>query len=260
MVSAKAYTRAVSPLLGDCELTHLVREAIDVSEAIRQHDRYEAALAAGGLDVVHLAPLADMPDATFVEDTALILGEHAVVLVPGAPSRRNETQSVASALASDFIVHHLAEGHVDGGDVLRIGRHLHVGRSGRSDDAGIKALGELAGRLGYEVFPASVRGCLHLKSAVTLAGPDAAGKEILVHNPQMVDPRQFDSVEPLAVADGETWGANVVRAGSSLLVAADSPSTAELLRDRGFNVVELDISQMRKAEAALTCMSLIAGD
>jgi dimethylargininase len=253
-----AFTRAVSPRLFACETTQAFDVPIDPVRAIRQHAAYEDALIEAGLAIVRLPALPDHPDGVFVEDMAILLGGHAIVTRPGAASRAGEAESVAQGLAEAFSVHRLRAGHVDGGDVLEIGRTLYVGLSARTDEAGVQALGELAGPLGYRVVPVRVAGCLHLKSAATFAGPDAAGNPILVHNPDWVAAALFEGVEPLAVAPGEAYGANVLRAGAALLAAADSPRTAENLTARGFNVATLDISEMRKADAALTCMSLIA--
>lgn len=257
MFTGTAFTRVVSSRLAECETTQAGR--VDVARAVAQHAAYERALRDADLAIVRLAPLDAFPDAVFVEDTALLLGGHAIVTRPGAASRAGETQSTAEALAGDFVVHRLGSGHVDGGDVLAIGHTLYVGLSGRTDRTGIRALADLAAPLGYTIVPVSVSGCLHLKSAATFAGPDAAGTPILVHNPDWVSAALFAGVEPLAVVPGETYGANVVRAGERLLAAADSPGTADRLSGRGFDVVTLDISEMRKADAALTCMSLIAG-
>jgi dimethylargininase len=245
-----AFTRAVSPRLAECETTQDGR--VDVVRAVGQHAGYEAALAEAGLEVRRLAPLVDFPDAVFVEDTALLLGEHAVILRPGAASRAGEAGSTAAGLADAFTLHRLDAGHVDGGDVLRIGRTLHVGLSSRTDQAGLRALAQAVAPLGYDVVPVPVAGGLHLKSAAT----SVAG--VLVHNPDWVSASYFAGVEPFAVAPGEPFGGNVLLAGATLLAAADSPRTADALAARGFEMVSLDISEMRKADAALTCMSLIA--
>ena len=245
-----AFTRAVSPRLAECETTQA--EPVDVARAVAQHAAYEAALAATGLEIHRLAALDDFPDAMFVEDTALLLGEHAVILRPGAASRAGETASTADGLAGHFTLHRLETGQVDGGDVLRIGHILHVGISTRTDLAGIRALGGLIAPLGYAVVPVPVAGGLHLKSAATCVN------NVLVHNPDWVSPRHFEGVEPLPVAPGEALGGNVLLAGETLLTPADSPRTAEALAARGFAIVTLDISEMRKADAALTCMSLIS--
>ncbi len=244
-----AFTRAVSPRLAECETTQA--ERVEVARAVAQHAAYEAALAKAGFAVRRLPALDDFPDGVFVEDTALLLGGHAVILRPGAASRAGETESTAAGLADKFTLHRLETGHVDGGDVLRIGRTLHVGISSRTDMAGIRALGELVAPLGFAVVPVPVAGGLHLKSAATCVNG------VLVHNPAWVAPHHFAGTEPLAVAPGEPLGGNVLLAGETLLTAADSPRTAEALAARGFKVVSLDISEMRKADAALTCMSLI---
>jgi dimethylargininase len=250
MTAGTAFTRAVSPRLADCETTQA--EPVDVARAVEQHAAYEEALAEAGLKVRRLPPLDDFPDGMFVEDTALLLGDHAVILRPGAASRAGETASTADGLAGDFAVHRLVTGHVDGGDVLRIGRTLYVGISTRTDLAGIRALGELIAPLGFAVVPVPVAGGLHLKSAATCVNG------VLVHNPDWVAPYHFEGVEPLQVAPGEALGGNVLLAGDTLLTPADSPRTAEALAARGFATVSLDISEMRKADAALTCMSLIS--
>lgn len=245
-----AFTRAVSPRLAECETTQA--ERVDVARATLQHAAYELALTEAGFEVRRLAALDEFPDGVFVEDTALLLGDHAVILRPGAASRDGETDSTALGLTNSFVIHRLDAGHVDGGDVLRIERTLYVGISSRTDLAGIRALGELVAPLGYSVVPVPVAGGLHLKSAATCVN------DVLVHNPAWVSAGQFPGTDPLPVAPGEDLGGNVLLAGETLLTAADSPHTAEALAARGFRTVTLDISEMRKADAALTCMSLIA--
>jgi dimethylargininase len=245
-----AFTRAVSPRLAECETTQ--QGHVDVARAVQQHAAYEQALADAGFDVRRLPPLDDYPDGVFVEDNALLLGAHAVILRPGAASRAGETASTAEWLSAAFALHRLGMGQVDGGDVLRIGTTLYVGISGRTDLAGIRALGTVVAPLGFAVVPVPVAGGLHLKSAATCVN------NVLVHNPDWVSADRFAGVEPLAIAPGEALGGNVLLAGETLLTPADSPRTAEALAARGFRTVTLDISEMRKADAALTCMSLIS--
>jgi dimethylargininase len=253
----RAFTRAVSPKLAECELTHLDRVPIDPRAAGLQHSAYETALADSGLEVVRLAALPDHPDAVFVEDTALLLGGHALILRPGVASRASETESTADGLAAYFEVHRVDHGSLDGGDVLRIDRTLYVGRSTRTDGDGIAELGRLAGPLGYRVVEARLRDCLHLKTGATLAGLDASGRPVLLFNPRCVDPKQFADVEPLAVDDREPAAANCLRVADRLVLPAGNPRTARRLRDRGFQVTEVDVSELQKAEAGVTCMSLI---
>jgi len=248
-----AFTRAVSPRLGECALTHLDRTAINVARAIEQHAAYEEALRDANVEVVRLPELSGHPDAVFVEDTALLLGEHAVITRPGAPSRADETESTATGLAPHFTVHRLPGGVLDGGDVLRIGGRLYVGQSSRTDSAGTRALADLVAPLGYEVVPVALGRCLHLKTAATYAG-----EGVVLVNPDWVDAALLEGARPLPVEADEPFAANVVRAGERLIMAAGSPKTAASLRRHGFTVVEIDLSELQKAEAGGTCMSLIA--
>jgi dimethylargininase len=253
----RAFTRAVSPRLAECELTHLERTPIDAAKAAAQHDAYERALVGAGLEIVRLPALADDPDAVFVEDTALLLDGHAVITRPGAESRRGEIDSTAAGLADHFALHRIERGFLDGGDVLRIGRTLYVGLSTRTDSAGLSALAALERPLGFQVVEAKLRDCLHLKTGATFAGADANGTPVLLFRERSVDPEQFAGVEPMAVASGEAAAANCVRAGDRLILPAGNPHTAARLRERGFHVVEVDVSELQKAEAGVTCMSLI---
>ena len=251
----RAFTRAVSPRLPECQLTHLARVPIDAARAMQQHTAYERALEEAGLEIVRLPELPDDPDAVFVEDTALLLGDHAVITRPGAASRIGETGSTAAGLEREFELHRIKTGFLDGGDVLRIGRTLYIGQSSRTDATGIESLRTLAEPLGYEVVRAELRDCLHLKTGATFAGPDGAGTPLLICSEAAVDPRQFRGVEAVAVL--EPAAANCVRANDRLILPAGNPRTAELLRNRGFRVVEVDVSELQKAEAGVTCMSLI---
>ena len=248
-----AFTRQVSPRIVDCALTHLDRQPIDADRAAAQHAAYEDALRNVGFDIVRLPYLADDPDAVFVEDTAILLGEHAVITRPGTPSRADEVHSTAAGLGNHCSVHWIAAGTLDGGDVLKIGDTLYVGQSSRTDAEGTGALESIAQPLGYRVVPVELGRCLHLKTAATYAG-----RNILLVNPAWVDPSIFTGTEPLPVADDEPFAANVVRAGEHLIHAAGSPKTAQSLRDRGFDVTEVDLSELQKAEAGGTCMSLIS--
>jgi dimethylargininase len=253
----RAFTRAVSPRLSECQLTHLQRVPIDADRATAQHAAYEQALRDAGFDIVRLPDLPDDPDAVFVEDTALLLEGHAVITRPGVATRADEVDSTARGLPDDFELHRLERGYVDGGDVLRIGRTLYVGRSTRTDAEGIGALAELVQPIGYKVIEAQLRDCLHLKTGATFAGEDARGTPVLLYSERSVDPAQFAGAEPLAVDEAEPAAANCVRGGDRLILPAGNPRTLARLRDRGFRVTEVDVSELQKAEAGVTCMSLI---
>lgn len=253
----RAFTRAVSPKLAECELTHLERASIDPQAADLQHSAYEQALADAGCDVIRLADLPGHPDAVFVEDTALLLGDHAVITRPGVASRASEAESTAAGLAAHFELHRMESGYLDGGDVLRIGDTIYVGRSSRTDASGISELRRIVSPLGCRVVEAELRDFLHLKSGTTFAGPDAAGTPVLLFSQRSVDAAQFAGVEPMAVDEHEAPAANCLRVGDHLIVPAGNPRTAEALRRRGFDVFEIDVSELQKAEAGVTCMSLI---
>jgi dimethylargininase len=231
---------------------------IDVAKATAQHAAYEQALKDAGLEVVRLPDLPDDPDAVFVEDTAILLGERAVITRPGTPSRRDEINSTADGLAPYFTVHRVEAGNLDGGDVLKVGKTLYVGQSNRTDAEGTEALAAIVSSLGYIVVPVQLGRCLHLKTAITFAGPDEHGTPTLLANPEWVDTSLFGTMQVLTVAADEPYAANVVRAGDRLIMAAGSPATAAKLRERGFTVVELDLSELQKAEAGGTCMSLLS--
>lgn len=251
-----AYTRAVSPRLAECALTHLERRPIDPERAAAQHASYEAALADAGCTIIRLPDLPDHADAVFVEDTAILLGDDAIVTRPGAPSRAEEADSTAAGLAAHFRVHRLGDGTLDGGDVLRIEQTLYVGLSSRTDAAGAAALGQLAAPLGYRLVTVEPSRCLHLKTAVTYAGRDAAGRPTILVNPDWVDADLFADVRAVAVA--EPSAANAIRVGDRLFLPAGNPRTAEQLCLAGFNLVEVDVSELQKAEAGVTCMSLVS--
>jgi dimethylargininase len=253
----RAFTRAVSPRIAECQLTHQQRVPVDPAKAATQHAAYEQAIADSGFEIVRLPDLPEDPDAVFVEDTALVLDGHAIITRPGAASRIREIGSTASGLAGHFELHHVDRGFLDGGDVMRIGETLYVGLSTRTDLEGIAALRKVAERIGYSVVQAELRDCLHLKTGATFAGEDPAGTPVLLYNPRAVDRTQFSCVEPFAVTNGEPAAANSLRVGNRLILPAGNSRTADALRNRGFTVVEVDVSELQKAEAGVTCMSLI---
>lgn len=253
-----AFTRQVSPRIAECALTHLDRQPINASLAAEQHAAYEQALRDAGFRLIRLPYLADDADAVFVEDTAVLLGEHAVITRPGAPSRRDEIDSTADGLAPYFTIRRLTAGNLDGGDVLKIGRTLYVGQSSRTDAEGTKSLEDAVRPLGYTVMPIELGRCLHVKTAITVAGLNGDGRPVLLANLDWIDPGRFEEADVIGVANDEPFAANVVRAGERLIMAAGSPRTAAKLRERGFIVVEVDLSELQKAEAGGTCMSLIS--
>ena len=248
-----ALLREVSPSLAACELSFLERAPIDVERARAQHAHYAAELAALGCGIEWLAPLPENADAVFVEDTAVVLPEVAVITRPGVASRRNEVESVAASLAGHRPLKRIvAPGSLEGGDVVRIGRDLHVGASGRSNASGIEQLRAALAPFGYRVASVGMRDCLHLKSAATFIPPD-----ILLVNPAWVDPNVFDARTVIEVDDGEAFAANTLTVQGVTLLSAAFPRTERRLREAGVTTRALDVSELQKAEAALTCMSLM---
>lgn len=234
-------------------MTHLQREPIDVALAGRQHAAYEEALREAGCEVRQLPEQPDWPDSVFVEDTAIVLDEVAVATRPGAYSRRGEVASVADALAEFRDVLTIeAPATLDGGDVLRLGKRLYVGVSTRSNRAGIAQIGGLLAPFGYRAQGVSVEGCLHLKSAVTQVADD-----LLLVNAERVDPRSFAGWNSIACDPVEPDAANALRIGDRVILSASWPRTAARLRQAGIDVRTVAMSEMEKAEGAVTCCSLI---
>jgi dimethylargininase len=248
-----ALMREVSPALARCELTHLVREPIDIARAREQHALYARTLERLGARVRQLPGSDDLPDCVFIEDTAVVVEEVAVMMRPGAASRRGEVLAVAGALeALRPLVWIQGPGCIDGGDVLRIGRQIYVGRSSRTNGHGITQLRELLEPHGYRVEGVEVRGCLHLKSAVT-----ALSEELLLINPAWVSQDVFESCETVAVHEAEVYGANALRVGSGIVYPEHFPRTAERLEKRGLKIERVACDELAKAEGAVTCCSIL---
>ena len=248
-----ALTRAVSSAMERCELTQLPRSTINIALARSQHAAYEQTLRELGCRIERLAEEPRLADSVFVEDTALVLDELAVITRPGAESRRAETATIAAALGAFRPLARIkAPGTLDGGDVLRVGRKLYVGVSSRSNRAGIEQLSLLVSPLGYALEPVPVRGCLHLKSAVTQVGPAT-----LLVNPRWVDRRHFAGADIVEVDEAEPRAANAALVGHGVICCASNPVTAERLRSRGFDVRTVEMSEVEKAEGAVTCCSVI---
>ena len=248
-----AITRAVSAGIGTCELTHLERTAIDVERARAQHRAYEEALAQACCRVESLPALDDLPDSVFVEDVAVVLDEIAVFTRPGAESRRPETARMAQVLSNYRRVTFIqAPGTLDGGDVLRLGRRIYVGRSGRSDDGGIEQLRAVVWPYGYTVTAVPVTGCLHLKSAVTEVAPG-----VVLVNPAWVEAAAFGDVRVMETDADEPYAANGLLVGNRLIYPTSFPRTRRRLEAARIDVDAVDVSELQKAEGAVTCCSLV---
>lgn len=249
-----AYTRGVPAGIARCELTHLSRTPIDVGVAQQQHEQYEAAIRQAGLEVRRLTQRDDLGDSVFVEDTAVVLDELAVITRPGASSRRREVDSVRQALEElRPIVTIAAPATLDGGDVLVLDREVLVGLTPRTNVAGIEQLRAALAPSGYDVRGVPVQGCLHLKSAVT-----RAGDKTLVANPSWVDVSPFRDWEVVPVDADEPFAANVLWLGETMIVAEEFERTnSALARAVGHRLLPVPASELAKAEGGVTCCSLI---
>ena len=246
-----AITREVSPTLGDCALTFLERSSIDVAKATAQHRGYVGILREFGAHVVSLPADAAYPDGVFVEDPAIVLDEIAVICRLGAESRRGEAVSLAQAIAPFRELKWIREpATIEGGDVVRIGRDLFVGLSQRTNRDGVEQLAELVAPYGYRVTGVDVHGCLHLKSACC-----SIGDGTVLINRAWIDAAPFGEYRMIDVA--EEWAADVLRIGDAVLMPEGFPRTRDRLEQAGLHTLAIDVSELQKAEAGVTCMSLI---
>ncbi len=252
-----ALVRVPGERLAEGIVTHLPRTAVDLALALEQHAAYVAALAGAGWRVVEVEPAPGHPDAVFVEDTVVVVDDLAVLTRPGAPQRRGELEGTRAAVSGlglrvvDLAAAAPPGTHptLDGGDVLQVGTRVYVGRGGRTDADGVRALRALLAPLGRTVVPVPLTDVLHLKSAVT-ALPDGT----LVGLPKLLDAAVLPG---LRVAPEEP-GAHVVPLGEGrLLMAASAPRSAALFDDLGFDVVTVDISEFEKLEGCVTCLSVL---
>jgi dimethylargininase len=249
--SKKALVRRPSPRLAEGLVTHIEREKVDVGLAVEQWEAYVEALRTHGWETIEVDPEDDCPDSVFVEDTVVMYKNVALITRPGARSRRMETVGVEEAVASlGCSVNWIWEpGTLDGGDVLKVGDRIYVGRGGRTNVAGVRQLRSAFEPLGAKVVPVPVSKVLHLKSAVT-ALPDGT---VIGHIPKVDRPSLFPAFLPVPEESG---GHVVLLGGHKLLMARSAPKTAELLTDLGYEVVTVDISEFEKLEGCVTCLSV----
>ena len=248
-----AITRDVSRAIIHCELTHLTREPIDVARARAQHESYRAALRGLGLEVLSLPEEPELPDSVFVEDTALVLEEVAVLTHPGADSRKPEVDSVARTLGRFRpLLRVTAPAALDGGDILTVGKKIFVGLSLRSNAAAVEQLQTLLAPFGYTVAGVPITECLHLKSAVT-----QVAENTLLINPAWVEKSHFPGFDFIEVHPSEPSAANALRIGGTLIYPAAHRQTRERLGAAAPHIVTVEADELAKAEGGVTCCSLI---
>jgi dimethylargininase len=249
----RALTHKVSSRISECELTFVERAPIDYQLARCQHDEYESLLTRLGVSVTSLSENDHYPDACFVEDTAIVVDELAVICSMGVSSRRGETPLIARELANYRELTHISlPATIEGGDVLRVGRQILVGQSKRTNIDGIRALKRILEPIGYEVGPVTTVGGLHLKSGCT-----AIDDETLFVNPEWIDTKCLKGFKLLRTPSEEPASANVLRLGETVCLQSTFPRALDLIGGLVKRVETVDMSELRKAEAGLTCSSII---
>ena len=247
-----ALVRRPSPLLAEGLVTHIERSGdVDAGLALRQWHEYCDVLRRRGWSLVEAPALDDCPDGVFIEDQVVVHGDVAVLCRSGAPGRRAEQAGVREAVEAHGyrVVQVEAPGTLDGGDVLKHGRHVWVGVGGRSNESGVDQLRTALAGHRVDVVPVPVTKVLHLKSAVTAL---PAGS-VIGYPPLVDDPTVWREFVPVP----EESGAHVVLLGGmSVLMSAAAPRTAHLLAERGHDVTLVDISEFEKLEGCVTCLSV----
>ena len=248
-----AIIRPVSRSIQECELTHMDRDPICYETACAQHQAYVEALESLGVTVIELDPLHHHPDAVFVEDIAVVCDDVAILTRPGAESRRGEVESITPILSAHRPLAHIEDpATLEGGDVLLAERTFYIGRSSRTNDAGIDQFRSIVTPYGYEVVAVDVPGALHLKTAATYLGEGR-----LLANPEWIDMDGLEDLELIAVHPDEPFAGNVVRIGEVMLFPNQFPHTAGRLEARGIQLIQVPSTELAKAEGSLTCKSVI---
>ena len=248
-----AITREVNAALGDSERTFLPRVRIDIDLALRQHQQYQSVLSSLGCEIVTLPTEPGLADSVFIEDTAMVLDEIAVLCRPGAASRQPEVAGVESVLQQYRTLASIQPpGTLDGGDLLRVGKVIYAGLSTRSNQSGIDQLRSIVADYGFSVQTAETTKCLHLKSAVS----EVAAGSLLI-NPDWINRSVFRDCDLIDVDKKEAHAANALRVGRSVIYPSSFPRTMEKLVARDIAVTPVNVSELQKAEGAVTCCSLI---
>ncbi len=248
-----AITREVNAALGDSELTFLPRVRIDIALALQQHQQYQSALSSLGCEIVTLPTEPGLADSVFIEDTAMVLDEIAVLCRPGAASRQPEVAGVEGVLKQYRPLASIQPpGTLDGGDLLRVGKVIYAGLSTRSNQSGIEQLRSIVADHGFSVKTVETTKCLHLKSAVSEVAPGS-----LLINPDWISRSVFRDCDLIDVDKKEAHAANALRVGRSVIYPSSFPRTMEKLVARDIALTPVNVSELQKAEGAVTCCSLI---
>ena len=224
----------------------------DYKTILKQYDAYVSALKSIGIDVVELDPLPGYPDAYFVEDTAVVMKNIAVITNPGADSRKGEVDSIEARLAMyRRTVHITKPGTLDGGDVLEAGKHYFIGLSERTNKDGAEQLGRIIESKGASWSAVTVQSGLHLKSCVNYVGNNT-----LLITKAFSEFEEFSGYNKIILDQKEEYAANTLYINKSLIIPKGFPATKKKLEVLNKRIIELDVSEMRKMDGGLTCLSL----
>ena len=248
-----ALTHVISPNIDQCELSFLQKSPINHKRAVEQHGHYCQLLRNCGLEVIELSVNRSFPDSTFIEDTAVVFDELAIMASMGVESRRREVPGVESVLGCYRDIQRIRlPATLEGGDVVCIEKKIFVGISSRTNMAGFETIKEILEPFGYQVIPLAVNGCLHLKSACV-----AVDEKTLLVNPHWLDLQPLKDFRIIPVPEDEPAGVNSLRINNTLCMHSGYQKTIDSLLKLGFSVKAVDISELLKAEAGMTCSSII---
>lgn len=246
-----ALTRPVSPRIGQCQLTYMKRQPISYERALKQHSEYKCALQKLGLRVISLPSEPELPDSVFVEDTALVLNELAVIGATAVASRHPELLAIKDFLSQYREIESLGEGaKFEGGDVVRRGKTIYVGESRRTCQNAFERLHKVLEPLGYNLRRVRVLHCLHLSTGATYVGNDT-----ILANPKWIDVSAFTDCRVISVCEEEPWAANTLTVDGVVLMPEGFPKTRFVLEQNGFCVHTVDISEFLKAEGSVSCLT-----
>ena len=225
----------------------------DYEKALVQHGEYINALKECGLEVVVLKEDDLYPDATFVEDVALLTNGCAIITNPGAPSRRGETAQIKTVLKDYFsnIEEIQHPGTVEAGDIMMVGKHFYIGLSQRTNEAGARQVIEILEKYGMSGSVVGLEKVLHLKTGVSYLEHNN-----LIACGEFLSKKEFKDFNILEIVDDESYAANCIWVNDRVLIPEGFPKARKTIEDAGYRVIEVDVSEFRKIDGGLSCLSL----
>ncbi|NRD80079.1 N(G),N(G)-dimethylarginine dimethylaminohydrolase [Bacillus sp. BRMEA1] len=227
--------------------------APDLEKAMEQHQAYIEALKTCGVEVTILPSNEDFPDSTFVEDTAVLTPEFAIISNPGAPTRNGEIHGMIPSIKSFYgnIYYIQAPGTLEGGDILQVDDHFYIGLSSRTNLEGAKQLKEILEKEHYKATIVPLEKFFHLKTGISYLG-----NQTVVAAGEFIDHPDFIGYTKIIVPPEEEYAANCIRINDFVIIPAGYPITKQKINDAGFQTIELEMSEFQKLDGGLSCLSL----